>query len=200
MKPLMSQREIVKYKELVKDKIYFEFGAGGSTFTASQSGVKKIYSVESDIDWIAKMKTNPEMDKWCNEGLVNLIHGDIGPTRSWGKPLNFDYKDKWTNYTDAFLNLDEKFDMVFIDGRFRVATILAAVKKVNQDCLIVAHDYNNRPRYHIVEKFVDVIERIDTMCIMRKKKDKDIDWNYLGKIFDAYKYDYNDNLTNIEEL
>ena len=47
------------YKYLDKAKIYFEYGSGGSTYQASiRDNIKKIYCVESDLNWLNKLKEN----------------------------------------------------------------------------------------------------------------------------------------------
>ena len=45
------------YKYLKNINIYFEYGSGESTYQASiLNNIKKIYSVESDIQWQNKQK------------------------------------------------------------------------------------------------------------------------------------------------
>ena len=47
------------YKYLDKINVYFEYGSGGSTYQASlRNNIIKIYSVESDKDWLNKLKQN----------------------------------------------------------------------------------------------------------------------------------------------
>jgi hypothetical protein len=44
------------YKNLDKINVYFEYGSGGSTYQASlRKNIIKIYSVESDKDWLNKL-------------------------------------------------------------------------------------------------------------------------------------------------
>ena len=69
------------YKYLNRAKIYFEYGSGGSTYQASiRDNIKKIYCVESDLNWLNKLKENikkNEMDTrpntWgrCGENATN---------------------------------------------------------------------------------------------------------------------------------
>ena len=57
-KPLMSNNELRAFLYFMKpEKIYFEFGSGGSTNIASYFKVKT-YSVESDKKWHEKLKNN----------------------------------------------------------------------------------------------------------------------------------------------
>jgi hypothetical protein len=52
MKPYFYSNDLkCFYKYLDKANIYFEYGSGGSTYQASiRKNIKKIYSVESDIE------------------------------------------------------------------------------------------------------------------------------------------------------
>jgi signal transduction histidine kinase len=60
MNPYLSNNDIIMfYKYLDKAKIYFEYGSGGSTYQASiRDNIIKIYCVESDNDWLNKLKEN----------------------------------------------------------------------------------------------------------------------------------------------
>ena len=51
------------YKYLKNTNVYFEYGSGGTTYQAGiLNNIKKIYSVESDIQWQDKLKKvlNPQ--------------------------------------------------------------------------------------------------------------------------------------------
>ncbi len=58
-----------------------------------------------------------------------------------------------------------------IDGRFRVACCLKCFDKINQDCLIIFDDFLNRPQYHIVLDYYEIIEKTidNTMVVLQKK-------------------------------
>jgi len=69
------------YRYLKNINVYFEYGSGGSTYQASILNKKKIYSVESDIQWQNKLKqtiTNPNINYIYNEM-------DTKPD-TWGNP------------------------------------------------------------------------------------------------------------------
>ena len=69
------------YKYLNKCTNYFEFGSGGSTYQASiRNNIKKIYSVESDIEWQNKLKQkikNNKIQYIFNEMIQNPKIGEI---------------------------------------------------------------------------------------------------------------------------
>ena len=55
----MSVEDLKGFSNFMKkENIYFEFGSGWSTNLAFYYKLKKIYSVESDINWHNKLKNN----------------------------------------------------------------------------------------------------------------------------------------------
>lgn len=82
MIPHMSSNDLLMfYKYLNNTKIYFEYGSGGSTYQASiRSNIQKIYTVESDLEWINNLKKiiiNNNITFLFNDMVQNQIHGDI---------------------------------------------------------------------------------------------------------------------------
>ena len=70
----------------------------------------------------------------------------------------------------------DSIDLVFIDGRFRVACCLKCYDIINDNCLIAFDDFLNRPQYHIVLEYFDVIEKTkdNRMVILQKKKNVNV--------------------------
>ena len=68
---------------------------------------------------------------------------------------------------------DEVAD-VALDGRFRVACCLKCFDIIHPNCLIVFDDFLDRPQYHVVLDYYDVVEKTtdNRMVILRKKKHK----------------------------
>ncbi len=78
--------------------------------------------------------------------------------------------------------------MVLVDGRFRVASTLETIKRVDDNCFILIHDYrqpNNTHRgYEFVEKYLDIVEHIDTLYVFKKKQN--INLNEIEKDLEIY--------------
>ena len=57
MNPLFKKNDINLFKKYIyQSKIYFEYGCGGSTYLASLcNNIEKIYTVDSDIEWLNKV-------------------------------------------------------------------------------------------------------------------------------------------------
>ena len=161
------------YRYLSKATTYFEFGSGGSTYQASiRTNIVKIYSVESDMVWHTKLKNI------INNESINFIYNEMDTKPdSLGYPGPNSKKEDWIKYSSqiCFLKPEElkAIDLVLIDGRFRVACCLKCVDLINSDCFIVFDDFLNRPQYHIVLNYYDIIEKSsdNIMVILKKKAD-----------------------------
>jgi hypothetical protein len=179
MKPAMSDIEISFLKKYLNNsKNYFEFGSGGSTYLASLiQNIEKITSIESDKDFSKRVMS------CCNNEKVNIIHANIGDVIEWGVPKNSSKpEDIWENYS----NQDVKgYDTILIDGRFRVACCLQVCLQ-NKDCVILIHDFTDRPEYHILLKFISIIESCETLVSAKVKDDVDI--TEIKKLYDEYKF------------
>jgi len=164
------------YRYLKNINIYFEYGSGGSTYQASiLNNIKKIYSVESDIQWQNKLKQiiiNPNVDYIYNEM-------DTQPN-TWGNPGKNATNIQKINYSNQITKLSKEeqvsIDLILIDGRFRVACCLKCYDIIKDDCLIAFDDFLNRPQYHIVLEYFDIIEKTkgNRMVILKKKKNVNI--------------------------
>jgi protein O-GlcNAc transferase len=160
------------YKYLNKCKIYFEYGSGGSTYQASiRYNITKIFSVESDKEWL-----NILQKKISSKNVIHLFNEMNVQPNTWGHPGPNSTQLQRINYSNHIkkLTLEEQqsIDLILIDGRFRVACCLKCFDIINQDCLIVFDDFLDRPKYHVVLDYYDIVEHTtDTsMVILQKKK------------------------------
>ncbi|WP_155326422.1 hypothetical protein [Alkalilacustris brevis] len=157
--------EAEKITELFsKSNIILEYGSGGSTLLAGRLG-KKIYSVESDLSWAEMVRG--EIKRENLEKNVEVHFSNIGKVGSWGKPIS---SDAFEIYHEYPLSIWERTtfkhpDLILIDGRFRVACFAAAVMKTMKPITIVIDDYSYRPKYHIVEKLAEPIEKVGRLAV-----------------------------------
>jgi len=160
------------YKYLDNSKIYFEYGSGGSTYQASiRENINKIYSVESDPEWLNIIKKN------ISKNNITYFYNEMNVhPNTWGKPGPDSTILQHKNYSNFIkkLSLEEQqsIDLVFIDGRFRVACCLKCFDIINSNCFIAFDDFLNRSWYHIVLDYYDIIEKTsdERMVILKKKK------------------------------
>ena len=177
MEPWMSNNDKeMFYRYLKKINVYFEYGSGGSTYQASIiNNIKKVYSVESDMEWQNKLKQINTTPK------INYIYNEMGTLpNTWGSPGKNATNIQKKNYSNQIRKLSKEeqysIDLVFIDGRFRVACCLNCYDIIRDDCLIAFDDFLDRPQYHIVLKYFDIIEKTkdNRMVILKKKNNLNI--------------------------
>lgn len=160
------------YKYLDKASVYFEYGTGGSTYQAnSRNNIVRIYSVDSDLNWLQKLQQNIKSTK----ATFFFNEMDVLPN-TCGHPGPKCNNTQRANYSNHIRNLtkDEqlKIDLVMIDGRFRVACCLKCFDVIKSDCFIAFDDFLNRKWFHIVLDYYDIVEKTtdERMVILQKKK------------------------------
>lgn len=189
MKPHMSKSEIQMFEKYIQAASnYLEYGCGGSTYMAScQKNVKKIVSVEGALTWITKLKAMPEIRATFHHIDYNADEGN------WSYPKDNKKVHIFPQYSDIIkLYPVNTFDTILVDGRFRVACICKLYDYSTEDTIILVHDYTNRPQYHIVEQFFDVVERVETLVRLRKKDPGQINDENLKKVIMSYQYLHKD--------
>ena len=162
-------------------KQYLEFGSGGSTYLAVLNSDANIISIESDENWIKYIK------EWNILSKTDIRYIDIGKIGDWGVPVNEDKKSVWYKYSSEVFNDENarQSDFIFIDGRFRVACALATILNTNENVTIAIHDFWVRPEYHVLLKYLEVIEGADTLAVFKKRNTIDID--EIKRLYDEYK-------------
>ena len=94
---------------------------------------------------------------------------------TWGNPGKNSTTLEKINYSNQIIQLDksiqEKIDLILIDGRFRVACCLKCFDIINGNCLIAFDDFICRPEYNVVLDYYDVIDKTkDKRMVILKKK------------------------------
>ncbi len=180
-----GEQELLK-RYLYTAKNYLEFGSGGSTFLSVNFPNLNIYSVESDQNWIKYLSSWKIIKNAIDEKRLYFIHIDIGTTGEWGFPVDLSQKNKFYRYSsDVFEQNAVKFDTVFVDGRFRVACVLKTIMQCSDDVVILIHDYPDRDYYHVIENYLDIVDKIDNLYVFKKKLN--IDYNEIESCYEEYK-------------
>ena len=118
-----------------------------------------------------------KLKKTITNPNINYIYNEMD-TRSnkWGHPGKNANNIQKINYSNHIRKLSKEeqdsIDLVFIDGRFRVACCLKCYDIIKDTCLIAFDDFLNRQYYHIVLEYFDIIEKqkiIDWLFSKRKK-------------------------------
>lgn len=157
-------------EHLSKCESYLEYGCGGSTVLAAKSGVKRIIAVDTAQAWLETVEKNIRgfsVD-------ITLKHCDLGPVRTWGYPIDKQHIGRFHKYAilpwDIAKASGTTPQVIFIDGRFRVACFLYSLMAAKLGTIILFDDYMNRPPYHEVEKFCQRTEARGRMGVFVVKE------------------------------
>jgi protein O-GlcNAc transferase len=178
---MFSSRKKEVFRRLLEQATgYFEYGCGGSTAIANgMSNLLRITSVETDYEWAKRVH------EVCPD--VNMIWVDIGPTKEFGQPVDETLRIGWPRVPEVWTQASQTYDLVLIDGRFRVACAALICLFPNHVKRICFDDFTSRPHYHAILPFIDILETVDTMIVCQPKADLDRD--ALQQIYERYKYD-----------
>lgn len=173
IRPRMSAAEIDLFMSscLGKESVV-EFGLGGSTLCLLQAGVKEILSVETDPIWVARVAEHELVRPHIASGRLSMCEVDVGPTKGWGRPADRSKQATWPAYwQEPWRRVEtDKVDLVFVDGRFRVASTLNAMLQGSEDLTIVVHDFWTRPGYHVLLKYLNCACRADSLGVFFVKR------------------------------
>lgn len=155
---------------------YLEFGSGGSTFLALSRGVRFCRTVESDPDWLAKMREFPMIAGAEADGRLAFEPIDIGPVGDWSIPSSEEDIRRWPAYfLSVWEKLDRAPDLVLIDGRFRIACVLAALVACPATTRLMVHDFFEkhpmRSNYRCILDIADIVESEDDLVSLCRKDD-----------------------------
>lgn len=179
--PHMSAAELALFTRMLGESTaYFEFGMGGSSLLAVRAGMPSIVMVDSDPAWVASVRGHPEIAAYAATGKIAVLHADIGPVREWGNPLDRSEVARWPRYLAAgwaeWAKRQILPDLVFVDGRFRVACCYSVVLATGGGALasprVMLHDFNEeRPHYRDVLEFFEIAEQVESLCLLRVKQE-----------------------------
>lgn len=158
--PLMPSVERDAYNFFVEKATHIlEYGGGGSTIWITSLG-KKCTCVENSGSWIEIIENKVE-SKGQTENL-NILFANTGVTGAYGMPVfgnwSCDVFGKGLKYVlRPYLSMEvNKFDMVFIDGRWRVSCCLFSAIMLPADTPILLDDFERSRRYEVLFTFFEI--------------------------------------------
>lgn len=173
MEPHLAKNDkVLFYKYLDNATVYFEYGSGGSTYQASiRANIRKIYSVESDIEWQKRL-----VNTITSNTITYMFNEMDTRPNTWGNPGPNSTLTQHIQYSNQIKNLtreeQQTIDLVCIDGRFRVACCLKCFDSIGPDCVIAFDDFLDRKYYHVVLEYYTILEETsdNRMVILQKKQ------------------------------
>jgi hypothetical protein len=173
----MEPNELALLREASRRRQHaVEFGCGASTLLLLCNGIGALDSVDSEPAWARRVSDQPDAAEALRTGRLRMHCVDIGPTRKWGHPSGDESKARWPQYAQAVwpAALPAPVDFVLVDGRFRVACALMALRKAQPDALVVFHDFWTRlPAYGEILPFFDVVGRAGSLALLAPRQDLD---------------------------
>ena len=147
---------------------YGEFGSGKSTVWVGKNfpGTLK-NSVDTNIQWAPRVNAQLGMD------IVK--HIDVGDVGDWGRPKNLDRRKNFILYAESLWEEGTFYDVILIDGRFRVLCFLTSILRCAAETTILFDDYRDRPHYHVVEEFIKPIDYCGRQAVFNVGDKRDID-------------------------
>tara|TARA_B110000483_G_C17976613_1_gene458033 strand:- start:183 stop:788 length:606 start_codon:yes stop_codon:yes gene_type:complete len=183
MNPLFKKNDINLFNKYInQSKVYFEYGCGGSTYLASLcDNIQKIYTVESDIEWLNKVKFNINIKK-----DITYIYNEMDTKpNTYGIPGKNATDIQKIEYSNKFIRtLPNNVDTILIDGRFRVACVLKLYPYINKNTIIIFDDFLDRSYYHnIILNYFNLIDYTSdkSMAVLQKKINLDIPKSLIQK-------------------
>lgn len=142
---------------------YLEFGAGVSTRLAAASpSLAKIVSIESDQAYI-----NLTRASLADHDKVEFRLAPVGRTGLFGYPLN---RSVSVAQYASVLKPGETFDLVLVDGRFRIAAAARShrhLSKTGRSRLLI-HDFARRPAYAramLNSSLYRLVEEVESLAV-----------------------------------
>lgn len=148
---------------------YLEFGTGGSTYTAAKFGVEFV-AVDSDREFLHAVEKKITDEGFADPMRQAFVHADIGKTGGRGRPLHWktadsERLDAFRRYSDPpaqSLAGGKTPHFVLVDGRFRVACALKALRMLHgrDGWTLAVDDYARRRKYHVITEFAEPDEYV----------------------------------------
>jgi hypothetical protein len=142
-----------------------EYGAGASTLYFSKYA-KHYYSIEHVKEWYESVSSQVDINTKIFHAPCFFINSNTHCDYS------NDHKIKWAPYFKKVHELPcSKYNKILIDGRARAYCALEVFNFLDNEGLLMIHDYSFRSKYHeIVESMYSKINTIDSLGIFKKNK------------------------------
>jgi hypothetical protein len=146
-----------------------EFGCGGSTLLLLDELCGPLVSVESDPQWLSRLRGEPGCAEAAASGRWRGIHADLGQVGNWGWPRDPARYADGPLYWNAPWLLCPQPGFVLVDGRFRVACALAALARLASDGIVAMHDFWGREHYRPLLEFADLVGTAASLVLLGRK-------------------------------
>jgi hypothetical protein len=192
LKPHLTTCEFQFFNNVLAGrKRILEFGSGGSTLKLLKLD-RVVYSVESNPAFHGMMNKILKIKLYNKIGKLIYRYINIGRTDTWGRPMGEEKKMLWKNYVSEIWNeihnTNDKLDLIYIDGRFRVSCALFTLMKQEDCCqkgyIVLIHDFWVRPEYHVLLEFYNIENSMENLVALSPKRE--IDMSHIALLIEKY--------------
>ena len=162
---------------------YAEFGAGESTIWVAGNTNARITTVDTSREWLDHVKQAVGADRPVQFNWI-----DCGMLGDWGVPKGYDKRENFLNYAQCIWKDDARYDLILVDGRFRVLCFLVALKNADAGTKLIFDDYTDRHHYHVVEEFVPRAETCGRQCLFIIPPKSELDMAKLDHLISKFEY------------
>jgi hypothetical protein len=166
-----------------KTDVYLEFGSGGSTVEAVQA-TRQVISVENDRRFLSAVERKVR-DLGPLRASFHPVFVNTGWTEKWGRPpLPLASKNRlarWRKYSSTPWQKLEQLqlvpDFIFIDGRFRAASVLESLLRLpaGAECIFMLDDFTRRrAHYERVLPFTSDAQVIGRSLVFRQDRNLNV--------------------------
>jgi len=141
--------------------------------------------VDSSQAWFDELRRDSELIRLAEaESRLKFLYADVGETVAFGNPTNWnttspdEQAHKAMAYVEGPIDIvDGDFDVVLVDGRWRLACGLYALRHVNASSIVMVHDFfeigsdalSGRDGYSELLNWYTVVERAGELAILSPK-------------------------------
>jgi len=185
-----EEEKILFYNQLENCTNYLEFGSGESTISAvKQNNISSIVSVEADFEfWNKLVDANVELQAAIETYRLIPLTINIGKTGEWSYPLDSTEQHNYPNYSSIPFNFNRSYDLVLIDGRFRVACGLHCCLDLADDTTILIHDFPKRKQYHLLLNYLNFVEKVNTLYMFKTRSYSSEERQTMQILLERYQY------------
>ena len=142
------------FSSLKSSSSYLEWGTGGSTVLASWWALRsslppplKMDAIDSSEGWFERLRSRHTLVREAEAaGKLTFHLGDIGKTVAWGRPSMWDTRNATVrdrqsrSYVESIPASGCCYDLILVDGRFREACALYALRLMHNESTLIIHD------------------------------------------------------------
>ena len=174
--PHLTWPEAELFERRVANSTYFEYGAGGTTALASAIA-RSVTTVDLSAKWLETVASRAPG--------ARRFHVDLGPLADWSYPATTDRREYWPAYAASLTRVAAAdTDVVFVDGRFRVACALTALLRFPKATVLV-HDWD-QTGYHVLLAHATIVEAAGVLVVLARRQD--FDASAAGELLRRYAY------------